>query len=134
MDKPTKILVVDDEPDIVEFLRTLLESEDYAAISAENGEQGLAKIKEEKPNLIISDAVMPKMDGFHLLDALRKGASEFSEIPVLMLTSAGRTYDKKVHAGNIAVDRDADDYLDKPVNPERLLFKVKKLIFRHDTL
>jgi len=134
LEKKTKILVVDDEPDIVEYLRTILESEGYSVVSAEDGEQGLAKIKEEKPNLIISDVVMPKMDGFQLLDALRKEAPELSKIPVLMLTSAGRTYDKETHAEDIAVDRDADDYLDKPISADRLLFKVKKLLFRHDTL
>jgi DNA-binding response OmpR family regulator len=134
LDKPIKILVVDDESDIVEYLRAILEEEGYSVISASNGEEGLIKIKDEGPNLVISDLIMPSMDGFQLLSAIRKEEPPLSKIPVLMLTSAGRTYKKGEYAEDIAVDYDADDYLDKPIVPDRLLFKVKKLLFRHHNI
>ena len=119
---PKKILVVDDNAIILKLLRHLLEAEDYLVITAENGLEGLKMASTERPNLIITDFLMPKMDGVTLI---RKLKSQMSTrfIPIIMLTAKD-----EVESEVEVIDAGADDYLTKPVVAKRLLVRVARLL------
>ncbi len=115
------ILVVDDNADLREFLTDILHT-DYQVIRATNGEEGLRQAQEFIPDLVISDLMMPEMDGHELCDRL-KTAELTSHIPVIMLT-AKANQDSKL----VGLEKGADDYLMKPFNRSELLIRVKNLI------
>jgi len=119
---PKKILVVDDNVIILKLLRHLLEAEDYLVVTAENGLEGLKMASTERPNLIITDFLMPKMDGVTLI---RKLKSQMSTrfIPIIMLTAKD-----EVESEVEVIDAGADDYLTKPVVAQRLLVRVDRLL------
>jgi CheY-like chemotaxis protein len=125
VDKKAKILIVDDDPDFADSTKTVLQSQPYEVIVAVNGDEGLRKARAEKPDLILLDIIMPVEDGFTAAEQLKKDPA-LSKIPVLMLTS----YSSKGSGTGIARGRgfqlEADDYLDKPVNPTDLLAAVAK--------
>jgi len=127
MENIAKILLVDDDPDFVEATRLVLESKPYEVITAVNGAEGITKARQERPDLIILDIMMPIKDGFSAAEELKKD-SELSKIPVLMLTS----FSEKVEETTLSVSRglmlDTEDYIDKPVLPDELLKRVGKLI------
>lgn len=124
-----KILIVDDDPDIVESTKVVLESRGYEVISASTGKEGLEKTKQEKPVLIILDIMMEKGDtGFDVCRELKKDRS-YKNIPILMLTAIKeRTgMDFKKEAGD-EVWLPVDDYVEKPLKPDDLLSKVEALL------
>jgi two-component system alkaline phosphatase synthesis response regulator PhoP len=122
-----KILLVDDDVDFIESTRTVLESKPYQVIVAYDGDEGLRKAREEKPDLILLDIIMPVKDGFTAAEQLKKDP-ELSRIPTLMLTS----YSARRSETSIPISRgftlEADDYLDKPIRPEELLATVEKYL------
>ena len=124
-----KILIIDDDPDIVEGMRVVLESKNYQIDSAKNGQEGLEKVKLNKPDLIILDIMMETADrGFEVARDLKKDAN-YKNIPILMLTAIKDRMglDFKNEAG----DEDwlpVDDYVDKPLKPEELILKVERLL------
>ena len=129
MNDKVKILIIDDDPDIVEAMKVVLESKSYRVSSAKNGEEGLKKAKLEKPNLIILDVMMEAVDkGFEVARVL-KNDKNYEHIPILMLTAIKeRTgLDFKNEAGDEAW-LPVDDYLDKPLKPNELLEKVELLL------
>lgn len=115
---PTKILLVDDEKDIVEFLQYNLEQEGFEVISANNGLEAIQKVK-ENPDLIILDVMMPKMDGFAAFKEIRK-IPDFENKPIIFLTAKSGELDeiKGLEIG-------ADDYIQKPISPKILVARVK---------
>ena len=115
------ILVVDDEPRIAEAVSMNLELEGYQVSCAGNGKEGLRKITEELPDLIILDVMMPDMDGFETLRRIR----ELSNVPVIMLTVRGGETDKVR-----GLDLGADDYVTKPFGPKELISRVKAALRR----
>jgi len=127
-----KILVVDDDPDIITSVRLTLESEDFQVISANNGTEGLKKIQSEHPDLIILDVMMDTMtEGFQLSLELRNPDPtsryfQFREIPILMLTSIHSTTPLRFEPTKEYLPVDA--FVDKPIDPESLLAKVKELL------
>jgi len=125
MEKKAKILLVDDDADFVESTKMVLESKPYEVIVAVNGSDGLRKAKEEKPDLILLDVIMPVEDGFTAAEQIKKDP-ELAKIPVLMLTS----YSVKGTETSIPRSRgyalETDDYIDKPVSPDDLLALVEK--------
>jgi two-component system alkaline phosphatase synthesis response regulator PhoP len=125
--RKARILLVDDDADFVESTKIILESKPYEVIVAVNGDEGLRKAKEEKPDLILLDIIMPVEDGFTAADQLKKDP-ELAKIPVLMLTS----YSKKGAGTSIPRSRgyglEAEDYIDKPVSPKDLLAVVEKYL------
>jgi len=127
-DKP-KILIVDDDIDFVETTKTVLESKPYEVIVAHEGEEGLKKAREEKPDLILLDVIMPVKDGFTAAEQLKKDP-QLSKIPVLMLTA----FSYKRQESSIPVSRgfrlEAEDYIEKPVSPDDLLAVVEKSLKR----
>lgn len=127
MTDKAKILIVDDDIDFVESTRTILESKPYEVIVAQEGEEALRKAKEEKPDLILLDVIMPVKDGFSAAEQLKKDA-ELSKIPLVMLTG----FSSKRQESSIPVSRgftlEAEEYLEKPVTPEILLETVEKYL------
>lgn len=125
MEKRAKILLVDDDKDFIESTRLVLESKPYQIIVASNGDEGLRKAREEKPDLILLDVIMPVKDGFTAAEQLKKDP-QLSKIPTLMLTAfatKGRETQIPVSKG-LALE--TEDYIDKPVTPDELLAMVEK--------
>ncbi len=116
-----RVLVVDDEKDIVRLVRYNLEKEGYEVLSATDGEAGLASARREKPDLIILDLMLPKMDGFHVCRTLR----EESSVPILMLTARKEEVDRV-----LGLELGADDYLIKPFSVRELAARVKTILRR----
>jgi DNA-binding response OmpR family regulator len=118
----TKILVVDDEPNIVQTLRDRLEMNEYKVVTACNGKEGLETALQEKPDVILLDVIMPIMDGHEMLEALRRqpGGEEPS---VIMLTARSQTQDiSRANACGI------DDYIVKPFDLSELLEKIESVV------
>ena len=122
--KDIKILLVDDEPDILEIVGYNLSQEGYSVITAENGLRALDQAKKHKPHLIILDVMMPEMDGIEACEKLR-AMPEISESVITFLT---RGEDYSQLAG---FEAGADDYITKPVKPKVLVSKVKALLRRY---
>ncbi|MCG8328110.1 MAG: response regulator transcription factor [Chitinophagales bacterium] len=123
---PAKILVVDDEPDILEFLKYNLEKEGYQVVTANNGEEGIEVADKEKPDLIILDIMMPKMDGVEVCRQIRS-KPEFDRTVITFLTAREEDYSQIA-----ALDVGGDDYITKPIRPRVFLSRVKALLRRSD--
>lgn len=123
---PVKILVVDDEPDILDILRYNLEKEGYKVFTAEDGRAGIKLAESEKPNLIILDIMMPKMDGVEVCRHLRS-KSEFDRTVISFLTAREEDYSQIA-----ALDVGGDDYITKPIRPRVFLSRIKALLRRSD--
>ena len=122
--KDIKILLVDDEPDILEIVRYNLSAEGYQVLTAENGIQAVKKAKKEKPQLIILDVMMPEMDGIEVCEQIRKNR-DLNNTIITFLTARGEDYSQLA-----GFDAGADDYITKPVKPKVLVSKVKALLRR----
>jgi two-component system response regulator MprA len=116
-----RILVVDDDPQIVSVLRRGLAFEGYTVETAENGEKALAAARQTPPDLVVLDIMMPGLDGIEVAKRLRQG----SDVPVLLLTAKGAVTDKVA-----GLDAGADDYLVKPFAFDELLARVRALLRR----
>jgi len=114
----TKILLVDDEKDIVEFLQYNLENEGFEVISAYSGTGALEKLQ-QKPDLIILDVMMPDLDGYEVCKQIRAN-EEFKEIPIIFLTAKSGEKDE-IKGLNMG----ADDFIQKPISPNKLMARVK---------
>jgi DNA-binding response OmpR family regulator len=124
-----KILVVDDDPDVLEAVSIVLESQSYEVVTARDGIEGLATLKAEKPNLMILDLLMPKMDGFAVCKELQDPRwSKYSDIPILILTSVREEASRRRYELETGLELNVDDYVEKPISPDILLERVGKLI------
>ncbi|MBU4342446.1 MAG: response regulator [Candidatus Omnitrophica bacterium] len=129
MSNKSKILIIDDDPDISEAMKVVLESKQYQVATAKTGEQGLKKVKQEKPDLVILDVMMETQGkGFDVARAI-KGDEDTKDTPILMLTAVKEKtgLDFKKEAGDDAW-LPVDAYLDKPLKPEELISKVGLLL------
>jgi len=122
-----KILLVDDDLDFVEATKTVLEGGSYEVIVAYEGEEGLKKAREENPDLVLLDIIMPVKDGFTAAEQFKKDP-QLSNIPVLMLTSYATRGQETSIPRSRGFDLDAEDYIEKPVTPEELLSRVQQYI------
>ena len=122
-----KILVVDDDPDLVESVTTILESRNHDIIQAYGGIEGLEKAKTEKPDAIILDVMMPDKDGYEVCKEL-KGDPEYSDIPILLLTAVVSQIPSSTYTSRMGMETEADDYIDKPVEPGELAKLVERLL------
>ncbi|MDX2160655.1 MAG: response regulator transcription factor [bacterium] len=118
-----RILVVDDEPRMINFIRMNLELEGHQVVEARNGLEALEAIRTKLPDIVLLDVMMPELDGFETLRLLR----EFSSIPVIMLTAKGEENDKVY-----GLELGADDYLTKPFGPRELSSRIKAVLRRAD--
>jgi CheY-like chemotaxis protein len=129
MQKSANILIVDDDPDVREAVKIILETQPYELTFASNGEECLEQVKKSRPDLIILDLLMPKKDGFEVIKELR-GYQSYPRIPILVLTvvkkeAAGRRYELET-----ALRMDVDDYIEKPIQPDDLIDRVKRILAR----
>lgn len=119
-----KILVVDDEPPIVELVKFNLEKEGYEVVVAYDGMTAIDRTMEEKPNLIILDIMLPEVDGFEVCRSLSQNP-QTKDIPIIMLTARGEEVDKI-----LGLEFGADDYITKPFSPRELMARVKARLRR----
>jgi DNA-binding response OmpR family regulator len=126
---PGKILVVDDDPDILDAVAMILESQGYEVVTARDGVEGLANLKAENPDLMILDLLMPKMDGFAMCKELQDPRwSKYKDIPILILTSVREEASRRRYELETGLELDVDDYVEKPMSPDILLERVGRLI------
>ena len=129
MEKKAKILLVDDDIDFVESTKIILESKPYEVIVAYEGDEGLRKAREENPDLVLLDIIMPVKDGFTAAEQFKKDP-HLSKIPVIMLTSYSSRKGETPIAVSRGLELEAEDYVEKPVSPEELLNIVDKYLKR----
>jgi two-component system alkaline phosphatase synthesis response regulator PhoP len=123
----SKILIVDDEQDIVELLSYNLEKERFSIVKAYDGEAALGLVRSEKPDLMILDLMLPKMNGLDVCKAIRRNP-ETANLPIIMLTAKGDEIDKI-----IGLEVGADDYITKPFSVKELIARVRAILRRmHD--
>jgi len=122
-----KILIVDDDPDLVNAVTIILKSKKYEVAAAYDGNEGLAKAKTEKPDLIVLDVMMPQKDGYAVCKEL-KADGTLSKIPVLLLTAVASHVATTRYTQQMGMETEADDYLDKPVEPEVLVARIETLL------
>jgi DNA-binding response OmpR family regulator len=116
--KKFQVLVVDDEPRIINFLKSKLKASGYDVLAGANGEEALEQVQANEPDLMVLDIMMPRMDGFETLKQLRS----FSSIPVIVLSAMGSNSDKIK-----GLDLGADDYLAKPFSPDELVSRIEAM-------
>ena len=116
-----KIMVADDDKNIVELLRLYLEKEDFAVITANDGEEALGKFTLEAPDIVLLDIMMPKLDGWQVLREIRKK----SNVPIIMITAKGETFDKV-----LGLELGADDYVVKPFDSKEIVARIKAVLRR----
>ncbi len=117
-----KILVVDDEPDVLALLTLMIKSQGYNVITASDGQEALEKARKEAPNLILLDVMLPKMDGYKVARML-KFDENFSHIPIILLTAKIQEKDKQT-----GLEMGANDYMTKPFDTALLLAKIKETL------
>ncbi len=117
----TKILFIDDDPNICRLVQLYLEKEGYQVAIANRGDEGLALFKQEDPDLVLLDIMLPGMDGWQVCRAIR----QTSNVPIIMLTAKDETFDKV-----LGLELGADDYLTKPFEPKELIARVKAVLRR----
>ena len=122
--KEIKILLVDDEPDILEIIGYNLSQEGYQIVTAKNGREAISKAKKELPHLIIMDVMMPEMDGMEACENIRK-IPELQDTIITFLTARSEDYSQVA-----GFDAGADDYIAKPIKPKVLVSKVQALLRR----
>jgi len=122
-----KILVVDDEIYIVHILDFSLGMEGYEVVTALDGEQALHKVKSDKPDLVVLDIMMPKLDGYETCKIL-KTDPETKNIPVILLSAKGRNVDQKM-----GFQVGADDYITKPFSPRKLVERINMILGQTST-
>lgn len=119
-----KVLIVDDDENIVELIRLYIEKEGFLTATASNGAEAIEKFKSEAPSIVILDVMMPEMDGWQVCREIRR----VSNIPIIMLTAKGETFDKV-----LGLELGADDYMVKPFETKELVARVKAVLRRSET-
>lgn len=128
MAEPAKILLVDDDPVFVEATKTVLESK-YKVMTAYDGDEGLIKARQETPDLILLDIIMPTKDGFHVCQQLKED-KKLAKIPVIILTSFAQHRGETNIPVSAGFELEAEGYIDKPISPEALLKQVGDMLKR----
>ena len=129
MAKQAKILIVDDDHVFVQATRAVLESKNYRVSAAFDGDEGLQKVRDEKPDLVLLDIIMPTKDGFTVCEELKRDP-QFSKIPVLMLTSFAERRGETSIPVSAGFTLEAEDYIDKPVSADELLSRIGRQLKR----
>ena len=125
----TKILVVDDDPDILEAASIILEAHGYKVVAARDGIEALNRLKEEKPDLMILDLLMPRLDGFGVCKELKDPRwAKYAHIPIIILSSVRQDASKRRYELETGVQLDVDDYVEKPIEHTVLLERVEKVL------
>ena len=124
-----KILVVDDDPEIREAIGLILDANGYEVVTAEDGIDGLKKLKDEKPDLMILDLLMPRLDGFGVCKELKDPRwAKYGRIPVIILSSVKEDASKRRYELETGLQLDVDDYVEKPIEHTILLERIGKIL------
>ena len=121
----TKILCIEDEPQMIDLLRLILETHGYKVVGAEGGQEGLEAMRAEKPDLILLDLMMPDMDGGDVYQRMKQEA-ELGDIPVIIVTAKAAPIDKVLWINVAGVD----DYVTKPFGPSELVGSIERVLAR----
>jgi CheY-like chemotaxis protein len=121
-----KILCIEDEPQMIDLIRLILETGGYQVVAAQGGEEGLEMMRSEQPDLILLDIMMPEMDGGDVYHRMQQ-EPELIQIPVIVVTAKAAPIDKVLWM-NVA---QVDDYVTKPFGPDDLLTSVERVLARH---
>lgn len=119
-----KVLIADDDKNIVELLRLYIEKEGYLAVTALNGKEAINLFNKEKPDLVVLDIMMPEADGWQVCKEIRK----IDDTPIIMLTAKGETFDKV-----LGLELGADDYMVKPFETKELMARIKAVLRRSES-
>lgn len=128
MGHKAKILVVDDDPDIIGAVSAVLEAHEYVVVSASDGVQGLERLRDEKPDLMILDLLMPRMDGFAVCKELLDPRWAKHKVPILIFSSVKEEAGNRRYELETGLALNADDYVEKPVDPHALIERVQNLL------
>ena len=123
-----KILIVDDDPDMRLAIGSVLRSRSYDVIEAGDGEEALRKLEEEKPDLMLLDLLMPKMDGFDVVKELKNAQEGYYNIPILIISSIREEASHRRYELEVGHELDVDEYIEKPIEPFVLLERVQRLL------
>ena len=122
-----KVLLVDDDVELCEAIKVLLESKDYEVVMAHNGKEGLERVRAEHPDLVILDVMMPEMNGYDVCVVL-KADPKLKRIPVILLTGVDQAVFQTTYSQQMGLMTEADDYIAKPVEPDELVKRVQDFL------
>jgi len=122
-----KVLLVDDDRDFLEGTRIVLEKNNFEVGTATSGKECLDKLKSFKPDILILDIMMPEKSGFDVCSEI-KNSLEYSKIPVIMLTALKKKLSQTSYSVSQGLDLEAEDYIDKPVDPQELVSRINNLL------
>jgi len=122
-----KVLVIDDNPEHLSFIKLVLEKENYDILTASNGNEGLSAARSFKPDAILLDIMMPGKDGFATCKEL-KADDKLKTVPVLIMTAIGDCLTDSNYAAEKGLELESEEYITKPINPDVLRAKVKELL------
>lgn len=127
MSAQPKVLVVDDDPDILDAITTILSTQPYSIDTARDGVECVDKVRADVPDLIVLDLLMPKVDGFAVVRELRDNP-RYAKVPILILTSVREDASRRRYELETGLAMDVQDYVEKPVSPADLLERVSNLL------
>ncbi|MGB3903556.1 MAG: response regulator [Anaerolineae bacterium] len=127
METRPKLLVVDDDPDILDAITTILGTQPYSLDTARDGVECIDKVREDTPDLIILDLLMPRKDGFAVVQELRRNP-KYAKLPILILTSVREDASRRRYELETGLAMDVQDYVEKPISPMELIERVKSLL------
>ena len=130
-EKKPYIMIVDDDPDIIEGILMILETQPYKLATACDGKKCIEMIKEEPPDLLILDLLMPRMDGWGVIRELR-GEPRYANIPIMILTTVVEDASRRRYELETGMAMDVQDYIQKPAKPEDLLSRVEKRLMKEE--
>ncbi len=135
MERKERILLVDDDPDTLEAMSSVLTADGYAVITARDGFEGLYKLRSEKPEMMILDLMMPGLDGFAVCEELLDpGWAKYGCIPIIILTSVEKDAGRRRYELDTGLQLMVSDYIEKPIDPPALLTKVRTYLNLQKTL
>jgi two-component system alkaline phosphatase synthesis response regulator PhoP len=127
MEEKAYILIVDDDPDILEGITTILETQPYRLATARDGKKCMQMIEQEVPDLLILDLLMPRMDGWGVIREMRS-EPRYAAVPILVLTTVVEDASRRRYELETGMAMDVQDYVQKPARPAELLRRVEKLL------
>jgi len=130
MEHQPYILIVDDDPDILEGITTILESQPYRLATAADGKKCMALVAKEMPDLLILDLLMPRMDGWGVIREMRS-EPRYAAVPILVLTTVVEDASRRRYELETGMAMDVQDYVQKPARPDDLLRRVERLLSVH---
>jgi two-component system alkaline phosphatase synthesis response regulator PhoP len=129
MEEQPYILVVDDDPDILEGISAILESQPYRLATARDGKQCMAMLEQEIPDLLILDLLMPRMDGWGVIREMRS-EPKYAQVPIMILTTVIEDASRRRYELETGLTMDVQDYVQKPAKPTELIQRVRELLQR----